>query len=166
MSMLPKLVIVDTNVWLDYFVATRPGREAARDLMCLAQEHSINLLYTIGTIKDVSYIAEVAFKADVRADGGVVDETVGAIARQFAWSCVMSMRELATAVGADETDVWVAEKYHAVHPDFEDDLILAAAQRVHADYLITNDRHLAEAAPIAALTPERFNAMVRSFANG
>ena len=37
--------------------------------------------------------------------------------------------------------------------DFEDDLIIAAARRANADYLVTNDKELALHSPVVALDP-------------
>jgi len=56
-------------------------------------------------------------------------------------------------VGADEADVWLAAKYRALNEDLEDNLVLAAANRAKADYLITNDTQLIAKSPVPALTP-------------
>ena len=65
------------------------------------------------------------------------------------------MTENATAVGADASDLWLADKYLALHRDYEDNLVLAACKRAAADYLVTNDRKLLEHADIAAKTPRQ-----------
>ena len=41
----------------------------------------------------------------------------------------------------------------SVHGDFEDNLVLAAAERANATYLVTNDEQLIKHAPVTALTP-------------
>ena len=38
-----------------------------------------------------------------------------------------------------------------LHADFEDDLVIAAALRAKADYLVTNDEGLLRHCPVAAL---------------
>ena len=52
------------------------------------------------------------------------------------------MRELAliAPVGADEVFDSFVFKYH--HNDFEDDLMLGVANRVDADYVVTEDKNL------------------------
>lgn len=52
------------------------------------------------------------------------------------------MRELAliAPVGADEVFDSFVFKYH--HNDFEDDLILGVANRIDADYVVTEDKNL------------------------
>ena len=52
------------------------------------------------------------------------------------------MREVATAVGADNSDVWLASKWEPLHGDIGDNLVLAAAKRAQADYVVTSDRQL------------------------
>ena len=153
MSALPSRLLLDTNVWLDAFVESRAGHFDAKQLLGHASAAKISLLYSPISLKDVEYIAAASFKRDVRVQGGIVDESCAVVARQFAWSCVQNMRRIATAVGADESDLWLAEKYHKIHPDFEDDLILAAAKRCNPDYLVTRDRRLLEHAVVPALTP-------------
>ena len=68
---------------------------------------------------------------------------------------VRNMTENATAVGADASDLWLADKYLALHRDYEDNLVLAACKRAQVDYLVTNDRKLLEHADIAAKTPRQ-----------
>ena len=46
-----------------------------------------------------------------------------------------------------------AMTYRDLHDDFEDDLLLAAAARVDADYVVTSDRALLRHAPVACLDP-------------
>ena len=57
------------------------------------------------------------------------------------------MRKQATAVGADESDLWTACNLRSVHNDLEDNLVVAAAQRADATYLVTNDEALIKHAP-------------------
>ena len=57
-------------------------------------------------------------------------EDLAAVAREMAWGCVRNMSEIATAVGCDGRDVWIAEKQKRLHPDYEDNLIIAASIRL------------------------------------
>ena len=154
-------LLIDTNVWLDSFFPYRKEHKASFDLLNTARERHMDLLYAVGTIKDVSFLANTGFKESVRKQGGEVDETCAAVARQFAWSCVQNMRRMATAVAADESDIWFAEKYHAVHPDFEDDLVLAAARRCNPDYLVTRDAKLLQHAIVPAISPADLLVLLR-----
>ena len=63
---------------------------------------------------------------------------------------------------ADLTDEALrAMTYRDLHDDFEDDLLLAAAARVDADYVVTSDRALLRHAPVACLDPADMRALLR-----
>ena len=63
------------------------------------------------------------------------------------------MRSIATGVGADESDLWLAEQHHRVHHDLDDNLVIAAARRAKASYLITRDIRLLNKATVPAVSP-------------
>ena len=64
------------------------------------------------------------------------------------------MRERATAIGADESDVWLACRYLPFNNDLEDNFVLAAAERAQVDYIVTNDETLIRKSTVPAFTPE------------
>jgi predicted nucleic acid-binding protein len=82
-------------------------------------------------------------------------ETWATAIKRWAWDAVTSMQELAVAVPVDMSDIWLACKYRDYHDDYEDDLVLAACRRAHADYLVTNDRKLLAHADVCAKTPRQ-----------
>lgn len=147
------LIVVDTDVWLDLYLPNRAGRDDARRFVERAIACGASLLYTVQTANDVFARVSINAKRWVREGKGEIDENYARAIKGLAWDCVASMRELGTAVGADDSDLWLAQKYRELHDDFEDDLILAACTRVSADYLVTNDAKLLRHAPVAALTP-------------
>lgn len=122
-------------------------------LMTFAYEREHPILYPTTIVKDVFYLVTNAIKRDIRADKGSLTSGDAASATEIAWGCVNGMRERATAVGADESDLWQACNLHSIHSDLEDNLIVAAAQRANATYLVTNDETLIKHAPVATLTP-------------
>ena len=146
-------LLVDTNIWLDYFLANRPAHAAAMSFMLFAHEHGYPLLYPTAIVKDVFYLTANAFKRDMCNENGRLTERDAAAATEIAWGCVGNMREQATAVGSDESDLWTACGLCNLHNDLEDNLVVAAAQRADATYLVTNDELLIKHAPVAALTP-------------
>lgn len=149
-----KRLVIDANVWLDYFDARRAHSSEAKECLEVALQKGCVLLYPVGSIKDVYYILCATAKREFRAMYGELTEVAARAAEGFAWGCVQSMRSVATAVGADESDLWLAEKNHEVQPDLEDDLVIAAAQRSGADLLVTSDRGLLQHAPVACVTPQ------------
>lgn len=150
----PISILVDTNVWLDRYLPGRPGFEVAERILDYGIRHEVELLYPLQAIRDVFFQVAAESKAWLRRSGYDVSEAWAHAINGRAWDCVDNMCEIATAVGADGSDVWYARHLREVHPDFEDDLVLAAARRAKASYLVTSDRQLIQKATVAALTPE------------
>ena len=61
------------------------------------------------------------------------------------------MSEVGFAVGCDESDLWLARKHRTIHHDFEDGLMVAAAKRSEADFIVTRDKQFLSHCPVAAL---------------
>jgi predicted nucleic acid-binding protein len=96
----------------------------------------------------------------IRAEKGGVRDADAASARAFAWGCLQNMRDFATAVGVDEADLWLASKYRSVSSDFEDNVLIAAAQRANADYLVTWDAALLRTPIVRTATPLEMLALI------
>ena len=152
MIAVPKL-LVDTNVWLDGLLPRRPGHEAARKFFDFAGQREVPLLYAATTAKDVFFLAGATLKQEAREQGQKLTEDLCKAAEHIAWSCIEEIAEMGFSVGCDESDLWLARKYRNVHGDFEDDLIIAAAQRAGADFVVTGDKRLILHCPVAALDP-------------
>ncbi len=156
----PSRVLLDTHVWLDAFDGARPRSRTANELLNACVRKGIELLYAVGTAKDVYYLVGASLKRQARAMGETLSEGQARAASTYAAACVANMDEIATAVGADSSDVWLARKYQRIHADFEDCLVLAAAQRAKADFLVTSDEALLRHAPVAALSVDDFLVLV------
>ena len=157
MMPVPQMMVLDTNVWLDAFLPTREGHSVAKALIARAQACDIALLYPVHTLPDVFYLMFVGTKHELRQLYQGRDEVIAAAARTTAWECVNTMREIATAVGANQGDVWLACKAEYLHNDVEDNLVLAAVRGSKADCLVTSDKELlahAALACVAAVSPE------------
>ena len=153
MNLGGKQVLVDSCVWVDNYCADHVAREIAKRFLAEAYAQGASLLYTVHTAKDVLYVLESEFKRSARQRLGTVDDRVAKAAKDAALGCVRNMCELATAIGADASDIWLADKHLGIHGDFEDNLVLAACQRAKADFLVTNDRALIAHANAVAKTP-------------
>lgn len=147
------MFLIDTNVWLDYFVPGRPFHKEAREFIQASFNKDITLLYAAITSKDLYYQFGILFKREIRRENdGKLSNAEANVINAMAWGIVENLKGLATAVGCDDSDVWLAQKYKSIHSDYEDNFIIAAAQRAKADYLITNDTKLLQHCPVAALT--------------
>ena len=150
------LLLIDTNVWLDYFVVDRPGSETAKALLDAAAATKAQLLYGASKLETLFYLIGSQVKASIRNQTGNLSEADASFARTYAWGCIEALQERAVAVGLDGSDLWVASKLRAVCEDFEDNVLLAAAKRAQVDYLVTSDRQLLSVAGavVRAVSPQ------------
>lgn len=135
-------LLIDTNVWLDYFlVRTNATRPIVELLSRAAEAEDIVLFSSSLSVKDVYYILGRTMKADARREGALTPEAIAG-ADETAWACVRLIRQksIIASVGADEVFDSFVFKYH--HNDFEDDLMLGVANRIDADYVVTEDKNL------------------------
>ena len=153
MMQYPRALLLDTNVWIENYVGERGELTESRRLVDYCLSHEIDLMVSISALKDVYYNIGRYLKAKARNEGVEVTESFGAAVEQAAWSSVLNLAQSATTVPADLSDFWTARCFHELHPDLEDDLILAAAQRARADYLVTSDKRLLSKALVPTLTP-------------
>lgn len=158
-----RVYLLDTNVWLDYYLGFRKGHESSRRLVEAVTESNDTLAFCMTTLKDVYYIVASTFKGIARQEsGGVLGEGAAAAAVSTAWACVDNMQTIGCAVPLDLGDAWMAGKQRPVHADFEDDLVIAAAMRTGADCLVTNDEKLLRHCPVAALDVKDALALIES----
>ncbi len=148
------LLLIDTCVWIDAYLGERKGHDIARSLIDTALDMGAELLYAITTCKDVYYLIGVLLKKRASESEGSLSAADTEAIKRISQGCLTSMRAIATAVALDESDVWIAEKLQGIHSDFEDNLVIAAALRSKADFLVTTDERLIAHSPVAALTPQ------------
>lgn len=136
-------LLIDTNVWMDYFSGRSDHMANVVRLVEIADaSERIALFASSLSVKDVSYLVSAGIKRECRRKTGSLSEGAIAAADETAWACVRQMRELAliAPVGADE--VFDSFVFRPHHNDFEDDLMLGVANRIDADYVVTEDKDL------------------------
>lgn len=148
-------LLVDTNVWIDSYLVSRANHEQSFALINKAIDAESTLLYGSSKLETVFYVIRAAAKREIRAQKGELDEADAQLALRYAWGCVNNICDIATGVGVDQADIWLARKYRVYHPDMEDNVLLAAAGRCEADYLVTWDEQLLKnaSALVRAVTP-------------
>ena len=104
------------------------------------------------SVKDVFFIFQQQIKAANRADGKQDAETAALCARRAAWSAIDLIMELATVGPSDQSDAWIASKQRSLHPDYEDDLVIACAMRLNTRLLVTNDETFIKHSPVPTLS--------------
>lgn len=157
----PPILLLDTNVWLDLFLPHRPNRETVLALLDEAELRGVSLAYSSQAILDVYQKVRADNKRWVRESRELTQLDALAIKR-LAWDCVETMRRIAMTIPIDANDVTLACKFRDTHDDLKDDLVLAACQRAHANYLVTDDTMLVKHAPIEAKTPGEMLGLLRS----
>lgn len=161
MTNKPLRLMVDTNVWVDNYCGWHEGCESARGFLDVALGLSCELLFPVHESKDLLFVVWQEYRRMAAQHiEGPLPESLANAAREIAYGCLHNLCELATAVGADVSDLWLARKYLSVHKDFEDNLVLAACRRAGADYLVTNDQKLLRHADVCAKTPEEMRRLL------
>lgn len=147
-----KHLLVDTNVWLDYYLQEGAFDEARR-LVELAVAGKIDLLYAPTTAKDVFYILPRRL-ARRNANGVNVSFALAS------WACIEHMMQVATASPLSLAECEMARMLGKRMPDLEDNLIIASGETADVDYVVTSDRRMLEAMPEVCLTPARALEMI------
>ena len=145
-------IVVDKNIWLDFYLKERPLHEEAARFARTAEEYDAHLGTPADAANEVFYIVGKYLKQKVSENGGTVDECTARGINDFAWSCVDHMTDLAVSIPMDDRTAWLARHYRAVTPDYEDGSVLAACELCKARYLVTHDKGLAARASIPAKT--------------
>ena len=149
-----KAFLLDTNVWLDYHCAFRPGHQDAFSVIRACCDADVALLVASHSIKDFWYLYWQIGKTCNMQGEGVSPEAASRSAKAAAWAATEQIASIATVVGSDASDAWLALKMQGAHDDYEDNLVVAAALRVKAQLLVTGDSSLIAHCPVAAATPK------------
>lgn len=138
----PQLVLVDTNVWLSYFLGAEPGCEEALRMIetCLAS--GVGLLYAPTAPKDVFYIVQRELRRRERDEPDVGIRHEATSMASVAWACVDRMSELATAAPMGVAECELARMFRSRHEDLEDNLVMAVAETSCARFVATFDQQL------------------------
>ena len=139
---MPLKLLLDTNVWLDHFLDRSARHDLARSVVVEAARRDVTLLCAVHSLKDSFFLLNAELKRMERAENGTISTSAAASINEVAWSCMRSMRRLSYIVPADDSDVIEAAIMRANHSDFEDNLIMAAADRAQADHIVTSDATL------------------------
>ncbi len=140
-------LLLDTNVWLDYFMGEGPCLGEISQLIARGQTNALTLLYAPTTAKDLFYL----IPRRLRLRGGSDGVSYVPAAR----ACLERMMEIAVAAPLSFPECELARMLNKKFPDFEDNLILAAAQAAQADFIVTQDKAFLAQAPEACITPAR-----------
>lgn len=148
-------LLVDTNVWLDYFLGRKHAKDAVR-MLNKARECEDVVATAPCIMKDVFYIASSRVKKRARSSGANIDDGDGRAINAAAWSCLKSMQERSIIVGQGFGQHLEAMLLEEECSDYEDDLLVATAKTCSIDYIITNDQKLIKANLFPTMTPKEY----------
>ena len=94
MSEAPKRILVDTNVWLDYFIPSRRGRSVAIEFLRDACTAQMDLLYAATSSKDLFYLISSEHKAWYPREHGSLSQDAATAATSLAWDVLACCRSL------------------------------------------------------------------------
>ena len=154
-------IVLDTNVAVDYLMGREPGCSECAQLLLMhaACQHAVYVSSL--SLKDAYYLVGMQLKRMERLASGALDEGKARAANEIAWTCVTSLVNNTLILPVGRVESLQALTYRTVHADFEDDLIVAAARSINADFLVTNDAALLRHAPIACLSSSDMLALLR-----
>ena len=150
----PKALMLDTCIWVNSQIGTNSGHEAARKLVVAARKQGMRLGIAPHSLSNVFYIVHRHLRRFDLGNVGIAPEDAAAAAKETAWGVIGNIMDYAEVVGADGSDARIAALHKDVHDDFEDDLVLAAARRMRADLVVTDDLALVKHSPLPAMTAE------------
>ena len=151
-----KTFLVDTNVWIDYFMASEPHYKAVLSFFEAVDQRGGTLLYAPTTLKDVFFLIPRILRREATASGELEEVSFD----PAAWTCVRTMTEIAVAAPLSLPECDLAWMLRTTHGDLEDNLVIAAAETCNADYVISYDRAMLEHFSPACITPEQANKLL------
>ena len=104
------------------------------------------------SLATVFYVVHRSLKRIGMAEGRFLEEESAAASKEAAWGVVNNIMEYAEVIGADGSDARIAALHKGAHDVFEDDLVIAAARRMNADLIVTDDLAFARHCPLPAMT--------------
>lgn len=150
----PRALMLDTCVWVNSQIGTNSGHEAARSLIIAALRQDMTLGIAPHSLASVFYIVHRHLRRLDAADNAAISGDSLAAAKETAWGVINSITEYATVIGANGSDARIATLYKSVHDDFEDNLVIAAARRMKADLIVSDDQQFVLHSPLPAMTAE------------
>ena len=146
-------IVLDTNVVVDYLMGREPACSKCKQFLIMHANSKHAVYVSSLSLKDAYYLVSMQLKRMERQASGHLSDAMARAANEVAWSCVRALVESVLVLPVGRAESLAAFSYRSVHADFEDDLIVAAARSINADFLVTSDEALQRHAPIACLSP-------------
>lgn len=147
-------ILLDTNVLLDYLLHRDDHAKMAESVMELGAKNNVTLLCASLSLKDIAYLSSSAIRREFKSNESEVENfTCGFLSSRVPWHCIEQVKEMCDIVAVDESTCDKAFSLQKRHRDFEDDLIIVAAQQSGANCVVTSDAELISHFPEYCKTP-------------
>lgn len=152
--MKPGLVLLDSNVWLDYYLNRNyRGRLVVR-LMDVISAHGSAIAVTNCICKDVFYIIAMEIKRANAREGLTLDDASAKSMREVAWGCLRDMVGRSVNIPGSSDDPLRALTLRELHDDFEDNLLVSACESNDVRLIVSSDALLQRHSPVKCMSIE------------
>ena len=148
----PRALLLDTCIWVNAQFGDSAGHKDALDLITAAYDQGVRLGIAPHSLSNVFYITHRHLKRLAAESASGLTEGLALAAKEAAWGVVDNIMEYAEVVGSDVSDAHIAALHKRVHNDFEDNLVMAAARRMDADLIVTDDLAFIRHCPLPAMS--------------
>lgn len=131
------LILLDTNVILDYLMAREPFRKPAERIMKACISGEVNGCIAAHSVSNLFYILRKTYTVDERRD------------------ILITLCQIAPVIGIDGMTVERALR-NSRFTDFEDCLQMECAKTAEAKFIVTRNLEDFQESDIEAILPEKF----------
>lgn len=158
----PLKLLLDTNVLVDYAEGNPATLQNVMRIFNAGAKKRVVLYVSPLSLKDTFYLVQRCSKRALEQEGVQPSEGDFLAAQEIAAASIRHILELVVIAPLGHSECMHALSLRSVNSDFEDNLIIASAARVNADYLVSSDKQLRHNAPVACLTPHEAAALLAS----
>ena len=147
-------ILCDTNILIYYMLCTPRFIKDVMKLFERCVEREVKLSCASLSLKDIAYLSSSAIRREFKPNESEVENfTRGFLSSRVPWRCIEQVKEMCDIVAVDESTCDKAFSLQKRHRDFEDDLIIVAAQQSGANCVVTSDAELISHFPEYCKTP-------------
>lgn len=150
-----KNILIDTNVWLDYFLG-RSGSENAAKVLEIALDNDFAITTTPSIIKDVFFLISSSLKRKMKTESVSIDERNARAINEISWECIRVIQEYSIFLNQGFKEHLGSMMLKDSHNDYEDDLLISTANASKIDFIVTNDQKLHGNKTVNSISPKDF----------
>ncbi len=156
----PSKVLIDTNVWLGFFLGHDPCCRDVKAMLDSCCRHGVELFYAPAALKDLFYLLPRSMRRELVEEQGLDAGTGGVSFKPAAQAAVRFVMDLASAAPQTSAECELGWMLRNTHDDFEDNLMMATAETCGADYVVTYDGKLTSHFSPVCLRPEELSSLL------